>query len=313
MTDRVKSHKVYAAWEYEKEEHDLNEASKKGLQLIRGGCFSSDFKRDNSVRYVYQLDYNADITDPLRYRTAFEEQGWEYINSTFNGWHYFRKPYEEGIEPSEYRIYTDKQSLCQMQNRWLRIIGVLFAVYTVMFALYLILAFQTLEPSIFMESGVFALLSITLGLGLLSIIRSRRGKKTALLIPIQITLPATLVIFITAILVAGFGHTQVLYEENFTYINMEQNKLPISSGEYTVDRGREYRLDLEMDAGDGEMTINIVSDTGKVAYELTSAQCSITDQPVYLEQGQYQTLYYYNFEQYDPMNSQVRVDFVLKE
>ena len=312
MTDRVKSHKVYAAWEYEKEERDLNEASKKGLQLIRGGCFSSDFRRDSSVRYVYQLDYDSEIADPLRYRTAFEEQGWEYINSTFNGWHYFRKPYQEGLDPSEYRIYTDKQSLHQMQNRWVRIIGILLAVYIVMFILYLIRAIQTLELSIFMECAVFALLSITMGLGLLSIIRGRKGKKTVLLIPIQIALPASLIILIASVLVAIFGHTQVLYQENFTFINMAQDKLPLSSGEYTVDRSREYRLDLEMDAGHGEMTVNIVSDTGKVAYELTSAQCSITDQRVYLEEGQYQTLYYYNFEQYDPMNSEVRVDFVLK-
>ena len=33
MKDRVVSYKWYAVWEYEKEEEDLNEASKKGLQL----------------------------------------------------------------------------------------------------------------------------------------------------------------------------------------------------------------------------------------------------------------------------------------
>ena len=44
MKDRVVSYKWYAVWEYEKEEEDLNEASKKGLQLTKGGCFHRVFQ-----------------------------------------------------------------------------------------------------------------------------------------------------------------------------------------------------------------------------------------------------------------------------
>ncbi len=312
MNDRVRSHKVYAAWEYEKEESDLNEASQKGLQLIRGGSFSSDFRRDNSVRYVYQMDYNTEITDPQRYRAAFEEQGWEYINSTFNGWHYFRKPYQEGVEPSEYRIYTDKQSLHQMQNRWVRLIGILFAVYVVMLVLYLIHAIRSLEPSFFMQSAVFALLSVTLGLGLLSTVRSRKGKKTSVRLPIHIAMLIGLIILVAAVVVAFFGHPQVIQHQNFNFINMEQNTLPVASDSYSVARSGNYRLDLEMEAPGGEMTVTIVSDDGEVVYELTTDRSDFSGQRVYLKKGQYKTLYTYNYDQYDPANAQVRVDFLLK-
>ena len=41
--DSVVSYKCYAPWEYEKEEQDLNEASKKGLQLTEGKGIHSVF------------------------------------------------------------------------------------------------------------------------------------------------------------------------------------------------------------------------------------------------------------------------------
>ena len=52
MKDTITSHKFYAVWEYKREENDLNEASKTGLQLVKGGCFHSVFRKDNSIRYM---------------------------------------------------------------------------------------------------------------------------------------------------------------------------------------------------------------------------------------------------------------------
>ena len=85
------SNKFYPAWEFDREIADLEEQSRKGWQLTKGGCFNSKFHFDDNVVYRYALDFNQEIGDPLRYRETFTEQGWEYINSTFNGWHYFRK------------------------------------------------------------------------------------------------------------------------------------------------------------------------------------------------------------------------------
>ena len=67
------------------EVEDLNKMSDEGWQLVRGGCFQSKFVKNPDIRYRYQLDYQK-IDDMARYIEIFREQGWEYVNSTFNGW-----------------------------------------------------------------------------------------------------------------------------------------------------------------------------------------------------------------------------------
>ena len=37
MKDTITSHKFYAVWVLKREENDLNEASKNGLKLVKGG------------------------------------------------------------------------------------------------------------------------------------------------------------------------------------------------------------------------------------------------------------------------------------
>ncbi len=54
---RKTSFKAYPAWNYEKEIEDLNAASEKGWQLVRGGCFHSTFEKNPDIRYRYQLDF----------------------------------------------------------------------------------------------------------------------------------------------------------------------------------------------------------------------------------------------------------------
>ena len=109
---------VYAAWSYQKEIEDLNKQSENGWQLVKGGLFSNKFVKNEDVRYVYQLDYNPNVDDKARYIETFREQGWEYINSLVNGWHYFRKIYDQSLPEEEYQIYCDNQDLSEMHSRW---------------------------------------------------------------------------------------------------------------------------------------------------------------------------------------------------
>ena len=115
------SYKMYPAWEFDREVVDLEELSKQGWQLKKGGCFHSKYYFDDTVQFRYALDFNQDISDPVRYRETFAEQGWEFVNSTFNGWHYFRKPYDPGLPEEEYQIYTDTASRQEMTGRWKRL------------------------------------------------------------------------------------------------------------------------------------------------------------------------------------------------
>ena len=109
---------VYSAWDYAREIEDLNKMSGKGWQLVKGGLLANKYKKNDNVQYRYQLDFNKNIDDMGRYIETFREQGWEYVNSTINGWHYFRKLYDSSLPQEEYEIYCDNQSLKEMQNNW---------------------------------------------------------------------------------------------------------------------------------------------------------------------------------------------------
>ena len=118
MKDYKRVFAVYSAWDYTREVEDLNKRSEQGWQLIKGGLFSSLFKKNNDIRYRYQLDFNTKIEDMGRYIEIFHEQGWEYVNSTWNGWHYFRKIYDPALDGEEFEIYNDSESLKEMQIKW---------------------------------------------------------------------------------------------------------------------------------------------------------------------------------------------------
>jgi hypothetical protein len=95
------------------------------------------------VRYRYQIDYPGKVEDMGRYIETFREQGWEYINATFNGWYYFRKAYDPALPEAQYEIFTDRPSLKEMNDRWTKLVmglSVLIAVFT---AIQMILYFLT--------------------------------------------------------------------------------------------------------------------------------------------------------------------------
>ena len=138
------SMKMYSAWNYEKEIEDLNKASEKGWQLVKGGLLASRFKKDPGVRYRYQMDYRR-IDDMARYIETFREQGWEYVNSTFNGWHYLRKLYDPSLPEEAYEIFTDRESLREMNGRWARLglaLGIVAGVAALLYGVWMILRFQ---------------------------------------------------------------------------------------------------------------------------------------------------------------------------
>lgn len=146
--------RMYPAWAFDREVRDLEEQSKKGWHLVKGGLFHCSFAFDDSVQYRYALDFNQDITDPVRYREIFREQGWEFINSTFNGWHYFRKSYDPALPEEEYQIYTDTASRQEMADRWRRLARILGSLELAVGALNLVMNLR--HPAIY---------SICLGLG----------------------------------------------------------------------------------------------------------------------------------------------------
>ncbi len=313
MRDVVVKYNMYAAWDYDKEEQALNEASKKGLQLVKGGCFHSKFRRDNSIRYIYQLDYYLGIEDMVRYREIFEEQGWEYINSTFNGWHYFRKPYEEGMDEREMRIYTDKESLREMQNRWLRIIILLDIVYVLMAISYVFFGFRRGFDLIALEGILFGFLALTITLG---IIRARKvldGKKSGLCIPIQIMFP---IVFLTLIGVIvynsmGLGY-DIIHHERFAIEETEEKTLPVTSSTISIERSGSYEVSLDLHMEGGSVTFSLVDEDGEKVYSQTAENCRVRGRKLKLKKGTYRTEYSYEYLKPVSEASDIKVDFKLR-
>lgn len=165
-----RSYRVYAAWDYEKEEDFINENSNKGWQLIKGGCFHSIYEKDNSKQYVYKIDYNPvaikEAIEKKRYIEMFEDLGWEYINSTYNGWNYFRKEYDENRDASEYEIYTDRSSYKEMLNRWCKLGKILLILELVFAVIYTFIAIRHKDIIIGVESVLFWVIFIWIKRGL---------------------------------------------------------------------------------------------------------------------------------------------------
>ncbi len=164
MSKLKRRYVMYPAWEYKQEVADLNALSDAGWQLKKGGCFRSVFYRDETVRYRYALDYNNHIDDPARYRDTFAEQGWEFVNDTFNGWHFFRKRYDPSLPEEEYEIYTDEQSVQDMAGRWSRLGYALGAVELAVTAVNGLMALR--HPSVF--SILVTLACLMLGVTILT-------------------------------------------------------------------------------------------------------------------------------------------------
>ena len=126
--------KIYSAWNYQGETADLDLASEKGWQLVKPGFFSNRFVYNPDVRYRYQLDFQK-VDDMGRYIETFREQGWEYIRSTFNGWHYFRKLYDPSLSEEDYMIYHDSESTKDMNRRWARV-ALIVTIFLALFAVF---------------------------------------------------------------------------------------------------------------------------------------------------------------------------------
>ena len=161
---RRRSFRFYTAWNYQKEIEDLNRESEQGWQLVKGGCLSSTFQFDPSIRYRYQLDYPGKIEDQERYLELFQEQGWEHMNATFNGWQYFRKKYDPTAPEESYKIFTDRASLQEMNGHWVNAAIILAVATAFVFTLQVLL--------LFFEPGMISLLRmVSSGVLLLILIR----------------------------------------------------------------------------------------------------------------------------------------------
>ena len=197
--------KMFAAWDYEFEEKEYNRMSEQGWQLVSGGSFSQKYVYDDSVIYRYQLDYNNDVQDTARYEETFRDAGWERVNSTFNGWHIFRKAYDPALPEEEYEIYTDAQSRNEMLKRWRRLCFIFFCIVPI----NIVNSLRIMDTSDagFIGIGLMLACGLVLGMliaGVLSINRMINGRKNTRPYPIGFFLTFLFLLIVALIVSAAF-------------------------------------------------------------------------------------------------------------
>ena len=284
MSKIVTKHTVYAAWDYKKEVEDLNKLSAEGLQLIKGGCLYSQYEEDKSVQYRYQLDYNRKIDNRMRYIESFREQGWEYINSTFNGWHYFRKPYDPSLPDSEYEIYTDMPSLGEMAKRWLKL-G--YTIEILISLLFLLTIYQMIRQPEIYRAGLlleYVVFEIMLLSGISAMKRMIKGNYTGAekRFPLGIVF-GLFMISLLWILIWGFAKDScegtwignTLKKDDYPVVNFEM-KLP----EFVY-------LSLENDP-EFPCTVLITNQKGREVYRKSGDALELEDERIFLPRGSYQ-------------------------
>jgi len=286
---------IYAAWNYELEVEDLNKMSQQGWQLIKGGCFSNKFKKNTELQYRYQLDFQPIIEDKGRYIETFREQGWEYVNSIFNGWHYFRKLYDPTRSEEEYEIFTDMSSAKEMNNRWALVGMVLALIFSFGFV-------RKLCSMIFYPNVLTLVQLVYIGLILAVFIRgivvmkNTEKQKNA-------KLEKVLVIIFVVWVIGGsiIGSKVMEHRPRYSFSNISAEYDPISAElseatewfVFNVNYEDNYYMDLDIDAS-SPLCISVVSETGEIIHSLKAEDREVKNIRLHMQKGRY-SIYFSDF------------------
>ena len=277
------SFKLYSSWNYENELEDLNKYSERGWQLVKDGMFHRKFVKNENIRYRYQMDFRR-IEDKGRYIETFREQGWEYVDSNFNVCHFFRKIYDPSLPEEEYEIFTDRESLHEMNNRWARIAFVACIFFGIMALLPGIKMIKT--PSVFLLLNFITnmVVFIVLLRGFL-IMRNPESKKNRRGDSIFIT------VFLAAVILGASGSIFLTIKRpNFQgeWIS-ESDEVSIDNDQFVdfeVNYPDNYYLDLGI-VSKKPITFKVVNENGESVYNITESDFHEDDIRLNLKKGRY--------------------------
>lgn len=284
--------RMYSAWNYEKETEDLNRYSDAGWQLTRGGLFLYRFERNERLRYRYQLDYQPGVAHIGRYLETYYEQGWEFVSRTWNGWYYFRKAYDPALPSAEYEIFTDRESLMEMNRRWANLGRGLLIVLGVFLAME---AFGCIvHPNLpgMVVTAALAAETVMIAHGYF-VMRSPERSKNDRYDSIRL-----LLVFL--VLIVGFVSNGTLYAMRPAgEMRMSAEEIrPIAA---QLDRAMHhntveiryadnYYLDLEL-AAQSDVTFSIVDSKGAVVFETRGKNEQLKDVKLRLPQDTYRVIF----------------------
>ncbi|MBZ9689402.1 DUF2812 domain-containing protein [Clostridium estertheticum] len=113
-------HKLFFAWDFEKEEKWLNKMSARGMQLVGVGFCKYIFEDGTSGEYSYRLELLKQFpthSESASYIHFLEETGVEHIGS-FMRWVYLRRKSDDG----EFDLFSDIDSVINHLKRILTLL-----------------------------------------------------------------------------------------------------------------------------------------------------------------------------------------------
>ncbi|MCB2361066.1 DUF2812 domain-containing protein [Clostridium estertheticum] len=108
-------HKLFFAWDFEKEEKWLNKMSARGMQLVAVGYCKYFFEKSTSSEYSYRIELLKrfpEHPESVSYIRFLEETGVEHIGSYLR-WVYLRRK----SDGDEFDLFSDIDSLIKHLNR----------------------------------------------------------------------------------------------------------------------------------------------------------------------------------------------------
>ncbi len=120
---RTTIHKLFWAWDFEKEEQWLNDMASKGLHLVEVGLLRYTFEEGEPNEYEIRfqlLNGLPSTAENKDYINFVEETGAEYVGSVIR-WVYFRKKRANG----RFELLSDRASRIKQLNMILLFIGII--------------------------------------------------------------------------------------------------------------------------------------------------------------------------------------------
>ena len=114
---------IFWAWEHEEEEQWLTDMEADGWHFKKFRLFFYEFEKGEPNSYQYKLELLPHLpshAESAKYIEFMEDMGVEMVDS-YMRWAYFRKPYDPSLPEDEYEIFTDRSSLQEMNNRWVKL------------------------------------------------------------------------------------------------------------------------------------------------------------------------------------------------
>ena len=164
---RTTIHKVFWAWNFDKEEKWLNEMAAKGLCLVSVGLFRYDFKECEPGEYQIRmqlLENSPSNPESQKYMEFLESTNMEHIGSVLR-WVYFRKKTVDG----DFELFSDNESRVKYLTRVIRFIALIsfLSLYIGAYNIFLAIiynnvinyiGFVNIAISLFAAFGIFKLM-----------------------------------------------------------------------------------------------------------------------------------------------------------